>query len=67
MEVTDHAIVRYLERVVGMDLDPVREQMQPDEKILRALKQMGTERVRYTRNGMKLVVVNGKVVTVYDD
>ena len=68
LKVTDHALVQYLERIMEMNLDPIREEMQPNEKILQALETLGTtDPVKYTKHGMKLVVKDDRVVTCYEE
>lgn len=57
--VTDHAVVRFLERVMGMDLSPVRE-------LIRHEAEIG---VRYSASGVRLqgiryILQDGSVVTV---
>lgn len=62
VHVTDHAIVRYMERCMGIDIDAVKRELLADgrENMIKKLRSgkfpMG--------NGAKLVVVEGNVVTV---
>lgn len=62
--VSDHALLRYLERAKQYDIEAVREEMLT-EKVLRAIelsKQLGKCRVRV--NGVRLVIKDGVIVTV---
>jgi len=54
VRVSDHAIVRYLERVVAFDIDAIREEMRA--VVIRG--EIGSER---------LVVEDGCIVTVLDE
>ena len=59
--ITDHCVLRYIERVYGIDLGEVRA------KIFNDLKDFPIEGVKdfkYTRGRRKYVVVEGCVVTV---
>lgn len=62
--VTDHAIVRYLERAAGLDIDEVRRRILPP-----ALEALARKGGRGTfpipgEEGMRAVIDNGVVVTV---
>ena len=60
-ELTDHAVIRFLERVKGLDIDAIKAEMLPD-RTREAIEFMGNGKVvndRYT-----LVVRDGRVVTV---
>ncbi len=54
--VTDHAVLRYLEREKGMDIDAIREEM---------LSERVVEMIRFTRTG-KVSVGNGRRLVVKD-
>ena len=57
--VTDHAIVRYLERVCGMDLNGVRR------KIFRATKNaIRSGATKITVDGVEYRIADGRVVTL---
>lgn len=57
--VTDHALVRYLERVYGLDLDPVRAEIA--DKVALGVS---LEASAVVRDGFRYVLANGNVVTV---
>lgn len=62
---SDHAVIRYLERIKKMDLDAIREEIVPPafRKMLEQLGGSGTVRV----NGYKVIVRNNVVITVNED
>jgi len=60
--VTDHALVRYLQRVVGMNIDDLRRQLVSDGRAT-VIRQIECGRLRLS-DGLVLVVKGGKVVTV---
>lgn len=60
MEISDHAIVRYLDRGMGIDLDELKLEIMPDLKSVEALGN-GDYPIQ---QGCKARVYNGKVVTV---
>ena len=60
--VTDHALVRYMERVLGMDIETIRNSVLSSET--KALIQaLGNGRIPMG-NGFKAVVRGGFVVTI---
>lgn len=59
--ITDHAVLRYLERVKGIDVEAVKREM--DTPSLRAAVGIGASGLRLS-NGAKLVIDGGSVVTV---
>lgn len=63
-EITDHAVVRYLERVMGINIKEVRSKMISDCSHAKALD--GVEDLVVLKGSHKLVVKNKKVVTVLD-
>lgn len=60
-EISDHACLRYLERVYGVDIDRIRAEMQTPA--LAKADAFGAP-VLIGRNGERLVIRNGVVVTV---
>jgi len=61
--VTDHALVRYMERVNGVNIKALKDAILTDEHrriILRG------EQVTIVTNGIKLIYNNGNVITVVD-
>lgn len=60
--VTDHAVLRYMERVHGFDIDAVRRHIW---KICEASALIGATCLR--SEGVKFEFTNGKVVTVVPD
>lgn len=61
--ITDHALVRYLERIKGLDLNAVKNEM-VDLDTPDMVEFMGKGKI-LTRRGHTLVVNNHKIVTVY--
>lgn len=61
--ISDHALLRYMERVMGVDVDAVRSEIL-NEKIKAALK-MGATAV--TVNGVKMIAKEGTIVTVLSE
>lgn len=66
VEITDHAVLRYLQRVGGIDLDFVRGALDTDE-LRECIKMCPTG--RHTINGVTYVTQKGVLVTViyHDD
>jgi len=62
--VTDHAVLRYLERIFGLDTDAIRAEILSQMGGSQALK-AGDFKLR-KRDGTAVVVKDGKVVTVMD-
>ena len=64
VEVSDHAVLRYLERVGGVDIEGIRERLVP-EHVKEQIKTVGAG--KFPVNGSYVLVVNGPnnaVVTV---
>lgn len=67
LDVTDHAIVRYLERIMGMDMQMVKEAILSDE-LRKVHKTIGDG--KYTipienEDNCTVVIQGGRVVTLY--
>lgn len=60
--VTDHAVIRYLERVQGIDIDAIREQMVTDQ-VEQAVDTLGGTG-KFPSGECRLVMDGYKVVTV---
>ena len=70
IEVTDHAIVRYLERVLGVDLDGVREviiRSLDSQQAMRLVEFGGGARCRITVGGVTFCLRGHTVTTVLGD
>tara|TARA_R110000822_G_scaffold310329_1_gene442613 strand:+ start:186 stop:503 length:318 start_codon:yes stop_codon:yes gene_type:complete len=64
MRVTDHAVLRYLERVEGFDVEDLREQLANTE-VLKLAAALGNGEYPVGKQGEGVLVVNeGVVVTV---
>jgi len=59
--VTDHAVLRYLERYGNVDVDAIRRNIVGDR--LRLIATVGTGEIK-TPCGMRLVIKEGRVVTI---
>lgn len=60
-DISNHAVLRYLERVKGIDMAKVRAEMQTPA--LETAEQFGCS-VVIGKHGERLVIANGVVVTV---
>ena len=58
--VTDHALIRWIERVNGFNMDQFRQAI-VDQGLYAALKSGAT---CYTRDGVEYVIKDGRIVTV---
>lgn len=58
--VTDHAVIRYLGRVKGIDMDKLREEICSTDK--KTLKNLGDG--EYPMDDYKIVVKDGTVITI---
>lgn len=63
VHVTDHAVVRYLERVVGIDVEDIRRRITAGRESTIAAIPKGELLVSDRK--MKLAVINGTVVSVF--
>lgn len=64
LKVSDHAVVRYMERVMGLDLADIRKKLASKE-IQTAHKNLGDGRFPIEDgNGMRAVVKHNVVITV---
>lgn len=62
INVTDHAIVRYFERVIGLNIDEVKQKIITDEVLRLVTKLGGTGTL--PNNNFKLVLEDWNVVTI---
>jgi hypothetical protein len=62
--ITDHAVIRYLERVLHIDIEKIKSEIVCKKTLekMALLKQLKAFHIR--KNNCILRVVNGKVVTV---
>ena len=60
--ITDHAIVRYLERVRGFDVEKCKEQM-ASKQVVEAIQKSGLKKYPIGKN-LHLIIENGKIVTI---
>lgn len=61
--VSDHALVRWLERVYGIDVDAVREHILTDE--IKMAIQLGASKVK--ADGVQYVLGDGKIITIVSE
>lgn len=67
LRVTDHALVRFLSRAGGLDVDALRPQLARSlERAARAADSLGASEYRIQADGLEYRVINGAVVTVID-
>lgn len=63
--VTDHAVLRYLERVMGIDMDQLRDTIQADlGRAAEAAERLGQTKYKVQMNGCVFVIADGACVTV---
>jgi len=63
VEVTDHAVIRFLERAMGIDINAVRAQI---ERLIPS-EALESDRVLYIRDGLAFLVGQRSLVTILDD
>jgi len=61
-QITDHALLRYLERMLGFDIEALKRELLTDE-VRRAIK-AGARRVHI--KGVTFVVSENRIVTIYE-
>lgn len=66
LTVSEHAIIRYIERVLGINIDEVVEKILPSKEV-ELIKELGNGRYPIQNGEFKVVVRNGVVVTVHKD
>lgn len=62
LPVTDHAVVRYLERVAGVDIAAIRAHLQPTPRARERVEEL--QELKVKKRDCTLVIVSGHVVTV---
>lgn len=66
--ISDHALLRWLERTGAVDLDPVRSQLAASlERAFTAAATLGSSQFLILADGLVYVVRNGTLVTVLPD
>ena len=63
IEISDHAIVRYLERKYELDIEQVKSMILPDN-VAEKIRTLGESCRKYPVNGFNVVIRNGVIVTV---
>ena len=63
IEVTDHAVLRYLERVAGVDIEGLREEIKKESSIAGGVLGDGKFMIG---GGFRAVVSDGRVVTIIE-
>jgi hypothetical protein len=61
--VTDHAIVRYLERIAGVDIEGLREEIKKETELAGGVLGNGKFMIG---GGFRAVVSDGRVVTIIE-
>lgn len=65
--VTDHALVRFLQRVGGLDTEGLRQHLADSlTRAVDAAEAIGEREIVVTADGSNYVIVKGRVVTVLD-
>lgn len=62
ISISEHAIVRYFERVLGYDLDEIRKTILPDST-LKLAEKLGSG--TFPANDFKIKIVDGMVITLF--
>lgn len=66
--VSDHALVRFLERACGFELGPLRTAIQASlNRAVQAAGEIGSNEFTVSADGLLYVVRNGTLVTILDD
>ena len=66
--ITDHALLRYLERVKGIDVEGCREPLEKafeSPRMRRVIEFMGDTNCKIKSNGITYCVRGGRVMTCY--
>lgn len=65
VDISDHAVLRYMQRVVGFDMDTIRAEMIP-AITHKAIESLGDGKYPIELNGMKYcaIVCGGTIVTI---
>jgi len=66
LPITDHAVVRYLERVHGFDIDAIKEQILPDHAKILLHFSNGQKSEINVHGSHTLKVKDGYVITVVE-
>lgn len=66
LTISEHAIIRYVERVLGIYLDEISKRILPDEQA-HLIETLGDGHFPVNNGEFKIVVKNGIVVTLYTD
>lgn len=64
LTVSDHAIVRYMERVVGINIEDITNKILPSSVAL-AIENLGNCHYPVNNGEFKLIVKDGVVITIY--
>jgi hypothetical protein len=68
LKVSDHALVRFLERAGGFDLAPLRSAIQASlNRAVAAADEIGSSSYKIRADGLCYVIKNGVIVTITDD
>lgn len=63
IEITDHARIRYLERVEGMDIKELDEKILPP-KFKEYCERMGSKNFTFRLDNHRIIIVDGRLKTV---
>ncbi len=71
IEPTDHAVLRYLERIIGIDVENYRNNLIQDlntaPRVQKVMDFVGNSKFKLTRNGVIYRLRDGKIITCYPD
>lgn len=63
-KITDHAVIRYLERVMDIDIDMIKSKIVCEKTLAKIKKFENAKPFHIRKDDCVLRIVNGKVVTV---
>lgn len=67
LRISDHALLRFIERVGGLDAEALRTALQASlNRAALAAGSIGAREFHIVADGLKYIVVEGKVITVLD-
>ena len=66
LQATEHSMLRFLERVKGLDLREVEKEMLSDPKLIEAINTLGGNGTFPYKNQFQFVIRNNSIITVKD-
>jgi len=67
--ITDHAVLRFLERIAGMNIESIRqflaEQVMNDPRTRKSIDELGDAQYKIKKKGVTYCMKDKKVITIY--